>query len=156
MFGEGHSFSLVHTVAPTAVCINDRWITLANKRAASGGSLRTLWVGCGGRIRTDDLRVMSPTGCHCPTPRASVYRIDPPARHLSPVEGGADDAPEDLRRAGGLHLPGATAGRRPGRGLWLAHQVEPLPRPCIAVEPRVLLHGRPRGHGGDVLTIRSV
>ena len=34
-----------------------------------------LWVpflhlefGCGGRIRTDDLRVMSPTSCRCSTP----------------------------------------------------------------------------------------
>jgi hypothetical protein len=29
--------------------------------------------GCGGRIRTDDLRVMSPTSCRCSTPRLEVY-----------------------------------------------------------------------------------
>ena len=28
--------------------------------------------GCGGRIRTDDLRVMSPTSYHCSTPPAIV------------------------------------------------------------------------------------
>ena len=27
-------------------------------------------IGCGGRIRTDDLRVMSPTSCRCSTPRS--------------------------------------------------------------------------------------
>jgi hypothetical protein len=27
--------------------------------------------GCGGRIRTDDLRVMSPTSCRCSTPRSN-------------------------------------------------------------------------------------
>ena len=29
-----------------------------------------LEIGCGGRIRTDDLRVMSPTSCRCSTPRS--------------------------------------------------------------------------------------
>jgi hypothetical protein len=31
-------------------------------------------ICCGGRIRTDDLRVMSPTSCRCSTPRAKLYR----------------------------------------------------------------------------------
>jgi hypothetical protein len=30
-------------------------------------------IGSGGRIRTIDLRVMSPTSCHCSTPRQQEY-----------------------------------------------------------------------------------
>src|SRR5215472_18955470 len=32
--------------------------------------------GCGGRIRTDDLRVMSPTSCRCSTPHRKYTRAD--------------------------------------------------------------------------------
>jgi hypothetical protein len=48
-------------------------------RPGRWGSGRGVWVGCrasgwwglgsGGRIRTSDLWVMSPTSCHCSTPR---------------------------------------------------------------------------------------
>src|SRR5437867_11521985 len=31
-------------------------------------------LGCGGEIRTRDLRVMSPTSFHCSTPRAASHR----------------------------------------------------------------------------------
>ena len=31
--------------------------------------MATIFIGSGGRIRTYDLRVMSPTSCHCSTPR---------------------------------------------------------------------------------------
>src|SRR2546427_8888824 len=31
-------------------------------------------LGCGGEIRTRDFRVMSPTSCHCSTPRAASHR----------------------------------------------------------------------------------
>jgi hypothetical protein len=47
--------------------------------------------GCGGRIRTDDLRVMSPTSCRCSTPPAQYTaafggsrRSHPPPGHLEP------------------------------------------------------------------------
>ena len=38
--------------------------------AAGPTPVRALWrTGCGGWIRTNDLRVMSPTSCHCSTAR---------------------------------------------------------------------------------------
>src|SRR3979411_74248 len=44
----------------------------------------TIWRliegGCGGRIRTDDLRVMSPTSCRCSTPRQQYTSGLPAAR----------------------------------------------------------------------------
>ena len=41
-----------------------------NYGAGQSPAPRLLLDGCGGRIRTDDLRVMSPTSCRCSTPRA--------------------------------------------------------------------------------------
>src|SRR5205823_13178922 len=38
----------------------------------SGPGVQDECVGCGGRIRTSDLRVMSPTSCRCSTPRLSM------------------------------------------------------------------------------------
>src|ERR1700704_3986837 len=56
-FGKRHSFPLVQ-------CFS-RKFRRSRARVAP-------WLGpdgCGGRIRTDDLRVMSPTSCRCSTPR---------------------------------------------------------------------------------------
>src|SRR4030067_789374 len=36
---------------------------------AGGPGFEGRRTGCGGRIRTSDLRVMSPTSCRCSTPR---------------------------------------------------------------------------------------
>jgi hypothetical protein len=40
------------------------------RTGTAGAAFRLGWGqgGCGGRIRTDDLRVMSPTSCRCSTP----------------------------------------------------------------------------------------
>ena len=57
--------SLVAWPAPLAFSCSS---LLQNCGAATAGSV--LGVGCGGRIRTDDLRVMSPTSCRCSTPRS--------------------------------------------------------------------------------------
>ena len=40
---------------------------------------RCVGVGSGGRIRTSDLWVMSPTSCHCSTPRHGAQADSPPA-----------------------------------------------------------------------------
>src|ERR1700674_4767377 len=42
---------------------------LPKTRVAGGLGIRS----CGGWIRTNDLRVMSPTSCRCSTPRRKVY-----------------------------------------------------------------------------------
>ena len=45
---------------------------------AVGPGVQVKAIGCGGRIRTDDLRVMSPTSCRCSTPPAyGSTRSDP-------------------------------------------------------------------------------
>ena len=48
-------------------------LTRAHKKRPLRAGARVVWsifgVGCGGRIRTADLRVMSPTSCRCSTPR---------------------------------------------------------------------------------------
>jgi predicted ATPase len=41
------------------------WYTKPHQKNSSGG----VYLGSGERIRTTDLRVMSPTSCHCSTPR---------------------------------------------------------------------------------------
>jgi hypothetical protein len=38
----------------------------------AGPGVRTMFGGCGERIRTSDLRVMSPTSCRCSTPRLEM------------------------------------------------------------------------------------
>src|SRR5206468_4183608 len=67
---------------------------------------------CGGRIRTSDLRVMSPTSCRCSTPRRSITLAEPPRSVkatvsdadgrcpymvLAPSGGGRDARPSMLR-----------------------------------------------------------
>jgi hypothetical protein len=56
--------------------------------------------GCGGRIRTDDLRVMSPTSCRCSTPRLEVY--PPFQRVLGEAEGDGDGFGEGFGEGLGL------------------------------------------------------
>ena len=71
-------------------------------------------IGCGGRIRTDDLRVMSPTSFHCSTPRRWTKQTCKPhfvgGCHLSWAAG----CPDPLRA-----LPGTwrAACKRPCLGL---------------------------------------
>ena len=65
------------------------------KRKTPGGGTpglsRRYALGCGGRIRTDDLRVMSPTSCRCSTPPMD-YSTSPLTVHLH------GPAPERTRR----------------------------------------------------------
>src|SRR5690349_15925735 len=42
---------------------------------AVGPGVQVESIGCGGRIRTADLRVMSPTSCRCSTPRPTILRM---------------------------------------------------------------------------------
>ena len=42
-------------------------------------------IGCGGRIRTADLRVMSPTSCRCSTPRPTILAARPGTVKRRPV-----------------------------------------------------------------------
>src|SRR5207247_1320815 len=56
VLGDRYPLSLVHFLA-----------------THTSGQMAWDQVGCGGRIRTDDLRVMSPTSCRCSTPRLPVY-----------------------------------------------------------------------------------
>ena len=59
-------------VIPDAVLAEVGPVLFAAWREAAFGSGER---GCGGRIRTDDLRVMSPTSYHCSTPRSSMVAI---------------------------------------------------------------------------------
>src|ERR671936_1607193 len=85
--------------------------------------------GCGGRIRTDDLRVMSPTSCRCSTPRCQYTRGS------------------GMRRG---------RGRRAWRRARRRHQVQLLVRLRVAVEPRLLLVRGPRLQRLHVLAIAGV
>ena len=65
-------------------------------------------VGCGGWIRTTDLRVMSPTSCHCSTPPAKYRQrgANRQMRRLFPVDNGEsgslpiNDAADKIRNIG--------------------------------------------------------
>ena len=73
--------------------------------------------GCGGRIRTDDLRVMSPTSYHCSTPLVIVAN----RRGLGGLTSGRAAAGQRLRienrsQGAGIDLAPAVSGeRRTGR-----------------------------------------
>jgi hypothetical protein len=55
---------------------NERIPKKPTKRSEVGFAGKSSFLGgCGDRIRTDDLRVMSPTSCHCSTPRAYYMYI---------------------------------------------------------------------------------
>src|SRR5207247_2530315 len=102
---------------------------------ATHTSGRMAWdqVGCGGRIRTDDLRVMSPTSCRCSTPRHQYTQaVAGPPR-------------------GGL-VPGRRRGTRARR----RHEVGLLVRPGESVQPRLLLVGGPVGQRLHVLSVACV
>src|ERR1019366_5715621 len=66
--------------------------------------------GCGGRIRTDDLRVMSPTSFHCSTPPS-----EDTARGTILLGGSASVR----RRRGAGRRSGRVARARGGRRAWL-------------------------------------
>src|ERR1700694_2872593 len=89
-------------------------------------------LSCGGRIRTDDLRVMSSTSCRCSTPLQKYTAGLTPSRPRAVGVG---------RR------------RRPWRG---GDQVEALLWLRIAVEPGLLLVRRAGGDGQDVFVIALV
>ncbi len=58
---------------------------------------------CGGRIRTDDLRVMSPTSCRCSTPRFGLYpRLDALPGQRAWGEGEAEGVVEGLGLTGAV------------------------------------------------------
>jgi hypothetical protein len=67
--------------------------------------------GCGGRIRTDDLRVMSPTSCRCSTP-LQKYTAGHGTRRPG-VSGAATPKGKAMRVAS----PRARAPRSPGTGV---------------------------------------
>jgi hypothetical protein len=84
------------------------------------GQRRPGWLrnGCGGRIRTDDLRVMSPTSCRCSTPRGELYR------RLSPASGAGQGAVVPAGTAGVGEAGAVTRYRRS------AARAYPLRRAC--------------------------
>jgi hypothetical protein len=99
------------------------------RTGTAGAPFRHGWGlgGCGGRIRTDDLRVMSPTSCRCSTP---------PPEYTSPRAAAARrraGADRDARRA----VPGGAARhRQPGLALSRARSEEEPTRgqrrpPCV-------------------------
>src|SRR5439155_2015996 len=98
--------------------------------------------GCGGRIRTDDLRVMSPTSCRCSTPRFRLY----PGLFPLPSRG------EGQGEGRGRTLGASSRRRTWGRG----DQVRLLVRLRVSVQPRLFLIGRPVGQPLHVFVIAGV
>ncbi len=76
--------------------------------------------GCGGRIRTDDLRVMSPTSYHCSTPLVIVANRRDGGRESVSAAGGDAGILNREAVAPGRHSPQSSprgegeARRRPG------------------------------------------
>src|SRR5262245_30408430 len=115
--------------------------------------------GCGGRIRTADLRVMSPTSYHCSTPRPPMVETSPgsvkrPAGRSATLEDRAQDQERDDRDDLPTEDDPVQVERRlPGRAALLDHEHPRRPRgqakPTATVAVGVVATASSAGHLRD-------
>src|SRR4026209_470698 len=98
--------------------------SVGGQRRTPGGRDPGFWgdaIGCGGRIRTSDLRVMSPTSCRCSTPRPTILGTRPDRGKRRPPYGPLTSRASDPHSAGPRWVPRRRYGPADPRSVIHAH-----------------------------------